>query len=117
MATTPSDMATPVPNDFNRNRSPDIPDLSTVDAKLARLTTHVQTTNSDYMDTLRTMIATVSSLIDFYDPSGVLTKRKSDDIDRAQGPEPSSQGEQTESLFGHSEAPDAPPRSGITLLS
>lgn len=113
---SPPEMTTPLLNDLNRTRSPDIPDLSTVDAKLSRLTTHVQTTTSDYMDTLRTMIATVSSLIDFYDPSGVLTKRTPDAIEHAQGTEPSRSGEQTESLFGRSEAPGAPPRSGIALL-
>jgi hypothetical protein len=114
MAATPSDMATPVPDDSNRARSPDVPDLSTVDAKLSHLATNLETTTSDHMDTLRTMIATLSSLIDFYDPSGVLIKRHSDPpADPAPGHEPSRRSEPTEPLFSHSETPGAPSRSGI----
>ena len=117
MAATPSDMATPVPDDSNRARSPDVPDLSTVDAKLSHLATNLETTTSDYTDALRTMIATLSSLIDFYDPSGVLIKRHSDPpADRAPGHEPSRRSEPTEPLFSHSETPEAPSRSGIPRL-
>ena len=111
MAATPSDMATPVPDDSNRARSPDVPDLSTVDAKLSHLATNIESTTSDHMDTLRTMIATLSSLIDFYDPSGVLIKRHSDPpADHAPGHEPSRR---SEPLFSHSETPRPPSRSGI----
>lgn len=117
MVATPSEMATPVPDNSHRARSPDIPDLSTVDAKLSHLTTHVQSTTSEYVDTLRTMIATVSSLIDLYDPSGVFIKRKPDHtIDPAQAPEHSRQSEQTSSLFDPSETPGAPPRTGASSL-
>jgi len=115
MAATPSNMATPVPDDSNRARSPDVPDLSTVDAKLSHLATNLENTTSDHMDTLRTMIATLSSLIDFYDPSGVLIKRHSDPpADRAPEHEPSCRSEPTEPLFSHSETPGASSRSGIT---
>lgn len=71
----------------------------------------------DYLGALQTAMATVASMIDFYDPSGVIPSHWKPAIrvgnDVGDSPQPEAPHiQQVPSLFGSGEAPTAPPGLG-----
>lgn len=104
------------PADHSQRRTLNGDSASPSLSDLSYRATNYQHSASDYMDALRTTMATIASVIDFYDPSGVLNSQwnlsvPSEDVDESQTDATSAQ-EHTSSLFSSSEAPTSPPGLG-----
>lgn len=87
--------------------------------RLAESASSYQRATTDYMDTLRNVMDTVASVIDFYDPSGVFTSKRDSNTDANDaGHSPHTElaqpQERTQSLFTQDAGapPSAPPGLG-----
>lgn len=112
MATTPSsDPPTPTVEPLS-NREYD---------RLLESASSYQRATTDYMDTLRNVMDTVASVIDFYDPSGFFTSKRNSDLTagnagRSPRPELPPQ-ERTQPLFTQdAAAPSVPPGLGKQVV-
>lgn len=109
---TPGDESPHIPS---QSPAPDpVASLDDLANDASALAAHYQTAASEYANTMQTIMSTLASVLQLYDPSGVLASTFTATQTKAGAPAPpqAQAEEQTQSLFSSSDASNAPPGLG-----